>query len=186
MKTVKLSIEGTAPIAFSRHYEVPKFEKESAGAYEERTWRNRAHSDKEGQAVISAMMFKNMLGDVGEFLGEKIPGKGNKTYKKHFRSGVLVVDPAPLGIAVKDLASERLFVPSDGISGSGKRVWKNFPVVHQWKASFTVYVLDDTITSEVFERHVIEAGKFIGLGFFRPGRGGIKGRFQVTKFDWNK
>src|SRR5215475_8762304 len=123
MRTVKVTIKGVSPIAFSRHYEVAKLEKEQPSDYEERTWRNRAHTDKEGQVVISAMMFKNMLYDTAKFLGEKIPGKGSKTYTKHFESGILVVDHAPLGLSVNDLEYERLFVPSDGIRGSGKRVW---------------------------------------------------------------
>jgi hypothetical protein len=132
------------------------------------------------------MMFKNMLYDVAKFLGEKISGKGNKTWTKHFESGILVVDPAPLGINVDDISSEKLFVPSDGIRGSGKRVWKHFPVIHTWETEITIFILDNTITREIFERYFEEAGKFIGLGFFRPGRGGTKGRFSVSKFDWIK
>lgn len=186
MRTVQVKVKGVAPLGFSRHYEVPKLEKESPADYEERTWRNRLHVDKEGQVVIPPMMWKNMLRDVGAFLSEKISGKGNETFKKHFLSGLLVIDPSPLGVAAKDVSSERLFVPSNGISGGGKRVWKNFPVLHQWDAQFTVYILDQTITEKVFERHVIEAGKYIGIGFFRPARGGIKGRFEVVSFKWSK
>jgi hypothetical protein len=132
------------------------------------------------------MMFKNMLSDTAKFLGEKIPGKGSKTYTKHFESGILVIDPAALGIHVNELEHEKLFVPSDGIPGSGKRVWKYFPVVHNWEAEFTVFILDETITKSVFERYVEEAGKFIGIGFFRPARRGTKGRFSVVKTEWVK
>ena len=186
MRTVKITIKGVSPIAFSKHYEVPKLPKELPGDYEERTWRNRTHTDKEGQVMVTAMMLKNMLFDVAKFLGEKIPGKGSKTYTKHFESGILVVDAAPLGVSVKDIEHEKLFVPSDGIRGSGKRVWKYFPVIHNWEAVFTVFILDETITKDVFERYLQEAGKFIGLGFFRPARGGTKGRFTVAKIEWTK
>jgi hypothetical protein len=186
MRTVKVKIKGVSPIAFSKHYEVPRLEKESDKDYENRTWRNRAHIDKEGQMLIGPMMFKNMLFDVAKFLAEKIKGKGNQTWTKHFESGILVVDPAPLGINVDEVSDEYLFVPVNGMRGSGRRVWKHFPVIHNWEAEFTVFILDETITKEVFEHHVEEAGKFIGLGFFRPGRGGTKGRFSVSKFDWIK
>jgi hypothetical protein len=186
MRTVKVKIKGVSPIAFSKHYEVPRLEKESDEDYEDRTWRNRAHVDKEGQVVINPTMFKNMLYDVAKFLSETIKGKGKQTWTKHFESGILVVDPAPLGIKVTDISDEYLFVPSGGIRGSGRRVWKHFPVIHNWEAQFTVFILDDTITEPIFERYVHEAGKFIGLGFFRPGRGGTKGRFSVTKFEWIK
>jgi|SRR5215469_1951852 len=186
MRTIKITVEGVSALGFSKHYEVPKLEKESPADYEERTWRNRLHTDKEGQVIITAMMWKNMLRDVGQFLSEKIPSKNNATYTKHFKSGILVTEHSPLGIAANDVQFERLFVPSDGVTGSGKRVWKNFPILHQWKAEFVAYILDETITREVFERHVEQAGKFIGIGFFRPARGGVKGRFKVLKFEWIK
>jgi len=186
MRTVTVKVKGVSALGFSKHYELAKLEKESSADYEERTWRNRIHTDKEGQAVVSPMQWKNMLRDVGAFLSEQIPGKGKSTFKKHFLSGVLVVDPSPLGIAAKDVSCERLFVPSDGITGSGKRVWKNFPVIPVWAAEFTAFILDETITKEVFERHVEQAGKFIGIGFFRPARGGVKGRFEIASFKWSK
>ena len=44
--------------------------------------------------------------------------------------------------------------------------------------------MDDTVTPEVFERHFREAGRFIGVGRFRPEKGGLNGRFQATKFSW--
>lgn len=186
MRTVKVKIRGVSPVAFSKHYEVDKLEKESPADYEVRTWRNRAHTDKEGQVVITPMMLKNTLNDVAKFLAEKIPGKGNATYTKHFVSGILVVDHAPLGIAINDVQFEKIFVPYDGVAGSGKRVWKYFPVVHNWETEFTVYILDETITREVFERYIVEAGKFVGIGFFRPARRGTKGRFEVLKCEWVK
>lgn len=186
MKTVKVSVEGVSPIAFSKQYEVSKLEKESAADYEKRTWRNRVHVTKEGEVIITAMMWKNMLAEIGKHLGEKIPGKGNKTYTKYFESGILVGDPSPLGVHRDDVDGEWLFVPSDGVKGSGKRVWKCFPIIHNWTADALIYVLDETITKEIFERYMREAGKFIGVGFFRPGRGGDKGRFNVIKFEWVK
>jgi hypothetical protein len=186
MRQVKVKVRGLSPLGFSKHYEVPKLEKESPDAYELRTWRNRLHTDKEGQVVISAMHWKNMLRDVGKFLGEKVPGKKGGTFTKHFLSGILVVDPSPLGIAAADVPFERIFVPADGVTGSGKRVWKNFPVIHDWATEVVIYILDDTITQSVFERHMVQAGQFIGIGFFRPARGGNKGRFEVLEFKWNK
>jgi hypothetical protein len=136
--------------------------------------------------VISPMMIKNMIADVAKFLDEKIPGKGNGKWTKHFASGILVVDPAPLGIHADEVEFEKLFVPSNGQAGSGKRVWKYFPIIHNYTTFFTVYILDNTITKELFERYIREAGRFIGLGFFRPARRGTKGRFEVDRIEWLK
>jgi hypothetical protein len=47
-------------------------------------------------------------------------------------------------------------------------------------------IFDDTITKEVFERHLTEAGRFVGIGRFRPENGGIYGRFTAGPFSWSE
>ena len=47
------------------------------------------------------------------------------------------------------------------------------------------YVLDDTITNDVFERMLQEAGNFIGVGSFRPRQNGFAGRFKVKAVKWS-
>lgn len=186
MKLVKVYLESVSPLGFSRHYEVPHLEKESPADYEERTWRHRTHIDKEGQVIITPMMIKNCYRDVGKFKAQRIPGKGTSTYAKHFKSGILVEKPIPLGIQLEDINGERLFVPSDGVSGGGKRVTKIFPFVSQWNGVAEVYILDDTITQKVFEEHTHEMGRFTGIGFWRPANGGLWGRFKANDFVWEK
>ena len=48
------------------------------------------------------------------------------------------------------------------------------------------YILDDTITEDVFKEHLEEAGKFIGIGRFRPRNNGFYGRFAVDKIEWSE
>jgi hypothetical protein len=45
-------------------------------------------------------------------------------------------------------------------------------------------IMDDTITKEVFEEVFYAAGSGIGIGRFRPEKGGTNGRFRAVKFDW--
>jgi len=77
-----------------------------------------------------------------------------------------------------------LFVPADGKRGSGKRVEKCFPVIPEWQGDLAFYILDETITEDVFRYHLEQAGKFIGIGFFRPRNNGYFGRFEVVKMTW--
>lgn len=77
-------------------------------------------------------------------------------------------------------------MPSDGVAGGGKRVDKCFPVIPQWQGTVTFYVLDETITEDVFRYHLEQAGSFVGIGRFRPRRGGFYGRFRVTDLKWDK
>lgn len=185
MRTAIASLESMTAYSQSRHYDTPKLAKESSADYENRTWRERMHANAEGFVYIPPMAFKNCLSEVAKFLGKQIPGKGKSTYTKHFEAGVLVMDPLTLGVRKDDVHKETYFVPADGRRGSGKRVTKHFPVIPSWSGDVTFYVLDETITEDVFREHLDEAGKFIGIGRFRPRNNGFYGRFTVKKIRWS-
>jgi hypothetical protein len=185
MKTAVCSLKSAAPYSQSKRYVVPKLEKESHADYEARTWRERLHTTPDGNVFIPPMSFKNCLAEVAQFLSVKIPGKGKATWTKHFLAGVLVSEPLILPNKKDAVTGEWLYVPSDGKRGGGTRVDKCFPVIPSWKGDVTFYVLDETITQDVFREHLQEAGKFIGIGRFRPRNGGYYGRFEVLDVKWS-
>lgn len=185
MKTAVAKLKSASPYSQSKHYTTDKLEKEGAKDYESRTWRDRMHTDENGLVFIPPMSFKNCLSEAAKFLSVQIPGKGKSTYTKHFEAGVLVTDALKLGINASDVKGEWLFVPSDGVRGSGKRVDKCFPVIHEWSGDVTFYILDETITKDVFHEVLKQAGAFIGIGRFRPRNNGFYGRFTVESFKWN-
>ena len=182
MKTYTARLESVTPIAFGRFYtpEFPKEPKEDNSEYEKRTWMHRAHVDESGHCFIPPLAFKNCLSAIAKYLGEQIPGKGKSTYTKHFASGVLITDPLVLATKGDKLEGQWIHVPSDGMRGGSKRVLKCFPVVKKWSGDLTITVLDETITKDVLERHLIEAGNFIGVGSLRVQNNGIYGRFKVN------
>lgn len=185
MKTAIVTIKGVSPYSQSKHYTTDKLPKEIPRDYEARTWRDRLHALDDGSIFIPPMSFKNCLSEAAKFLSIQIPGKGKSTYTKHIEAGVLVTDPLVLGIKKDDVPGEWLFVPSDGIRGSGKRVDKCFPVIHQWGGDVTFYILDETVTEDVFKNILEQAGKFIGIGRFRPRNNGFYGRFTVESVKWS-
>lgn len=185
MKTAIATLESTSPYSQSRYVKVPKLDKESANDYEARTWRERIHSDSAGNVFIPPMAFKNCLSDAAKYLSVQIPGKGKATYTKHIEAGIIVVDPLVLPLKKDTVDGEWLFVPADGKRGSGKRVERCFPVVPQWSGDVTFLVMDETITREVFEYHLKQAGAFVGIGRFRPRNNGYYGRFTVKSLAWN-
>ena len=184
MKRCIASLRSVSPYSQGRNHTTEYLEKESHKDYEERTWRERMHATPEGEIFIPPMAFKNCISEIAKFLSEKIPGKGNATYTKHFEAGILVVDPLMLGIKKDDVPGEWLFVPSDGKRGGGKRVWKCFGIIHEWSGKVEFLIFDDTVTKDVFEYHLTQAGKVIGLGRFRVRNNGYYGRFDVEKFEW--
>lgn len=144
----------------------------------------RAHLGDHDTVIIPAMSFKNCIAAAAKYLGEQIPGKGKATYTKYFESGIIVPDDVDTGVKSAEIIKERRFVPADGKRGGAKRVWKNFPTILEWTADVVFIVLDDTITKDVFMRHLQQAGNFIGIGRFRPQNNGTYGRFSVESVKW--
>lgn len=179
------TLAGVAPYSQSRFHETPDLPKEGKDAKELRTWREKAHYDpKTGEMFIPPMSFKMAVDSASKYLSIQVPGKGKATYTKHFLSGVLVFEPVFLGVHKDEAKRDRVHANADGVRGSGKRVVRYFPRVDDWRVDVTFHIYDDTITEDVFETVLSEAGRFIGLGRFRPQSGGFYGRFLVEKVRW--
>ncbi len=182
MKNVTFKIVGAGSYSQSKVISTPKKDKETNDAHEERCWRDRMHRNNEGDVYIPPMAIRNCLASTAKFLGMQIPSKGKATYRKHFDAGLICVEPIQLlinggTIHFEDADMEKLFVPSDGITGGGKRVFKHFPLFTNWSGFVSLQIVDDTITESVFEEHLQQAGLFRGIGRFRPERNGFYGRF---------
>jgi len=188
-RKIKIDLEGLSPISFSRVITAAKLPREKSEAYEERCWRDRLHTDDDGNVTLPTMAAKHALSQVAQYLGEKVPGKGQATWTKHFLSGILPlntplirVDGNPVPVASVD--GEWLFVPSDGKPGGGTRVMKCFPRIREgWTATVELLVVDDLIDDDTMRRYLDAAGSYIGLGRFRPRRGGYYGRFRVLSYE---
>lgn len=186
MKTVRFTLVGTSPISFGKAVQSDKMTGESADDFEKRTWRERMHVDKDGEVFIPAMAIKNCLADCAKFLSESVPGKGKATYTKHFEAGTMSLENVGLGIKAASVEPERLFVPADGRKGGSKRVWRYFPYIPEgWTGTAEVLLLDPLLISkpEKVEEYAHHAGKFIGIGRWRPRNGGTNGRFLVEGFE---
>ncbi len=186
MITATATLKSVSPYGQSRYHGTEKLEKEGHNDYEKRTWRNRLHVNTDGHVFIPPMAFKNCLAEAAKFISQQIPGKGKATYTKHFEAGVLVTEPLVLPEKKDAVDGLELFVPADGRRGGSKRVMKTFPVIQQWAGEVTFSVFDETITEDVFRYHLEQAGKFIGIGFFRPRNNGYFGRFEVEAVEWVK
>lgn len=168
--------------------EFPKDRNETNQDFEERTWRERCHYDKSrgNECFIPPMAFKNCLTESAQYKSIQIPGKGKTTYTKFITAGVLCVSPSYLGVTKEEVECHRIFTPASGKRGDGKRVWRYYPIFHEWEIEMDFLILDSTITKEVFETFLADAGKFIGIGRFRPRNNGYFGRFEIKKLDWVK
>ncbi len=162
----------------------PKKPKETHDVAEERLWRNRMHTDAKGYVFIPPTAFENAIREAAKRLAISVPGKGKTLYSKYFEAGIQIPEGITLGILAKDVPGERLFVPSDGRAGGGKRVYKRFPRIESWEGNLTIYVHDDLIPEAVFRKVLESSGQLVGIGRFRPQSRGFYGRYTVDEFSW--
>lgn len=175
-----------SPYQQGRQHDSPKLPGENPNDYEERTWSERAHYGPDGHLYIPPTCFTKSVQEAARRMGEKIRGKGNKTWKSHFEAGILVLTPLVLPVTLDNVERVGLFVPADGTPGGGSRVKRYFPTVREWDGSVTFTMLDPEITTDIFERTVTYAGMFVGIGVFRPEKRGYNGRFSVEGITWNE
>jgi hypothetical protein len=193
MNIATVKIAGVAPYSQSRYHGLPKEPKETHEDYENRTWKEKGHWDaKSGHLFIPPMAIKQALDAAVKRTGKQIPGKGKATYTKHFLGGVMVFDPVFIEderghpYTRENITQWSGMMSSTGEKGKagGKVVLRHFPDAPTWNATVTFHVMDETVTKDVFTEMLEEAGKFIGLGRFRPQNGGFYGRFAVESVDW--
>ena len=55
-------------------------------------------------------------------------------------------------------------------------------IFKDWELSFEILIGDDQIPIEVIKLALDHAGQYVGIGDFRPGKGGKFGKFIVTEF----
>lgn len=189
MRKATARLVGMSDLMFGTHVSIPKRDDETHDQYEERTWEHKVRVDGDGVVYIQPFALKNAFESAAKWLSMSIPGEGKKTFTKRFASGVLVAERMPLAdakgkpITIADVEPMRIFAPSDGQRGSGRRVFRVFPTVHDWQTACEIIVFDNKITAAVLEKHLVAAGKFIGFGSMRVENGGINGRFAVDDLE---
>ena len=185
MKKAVVTLETTATLTFSQdisHH--PKNPGEKPDEFDQRLFRKKAY-DRTGTVYLKASAIMNSIIDGAKQLKERIQGKGMATVGGLFeRGGILVEDDISLGVRVADLIETPVFVNADG-RGSGKRVVRRFPEIEKGvRFTVPVFVLNDEITREQFEKAVRSAGMFIGVGQHFPQNRGTHGRFKLVDLKW--
>jgi hypothetical protein len=190
MKICRVWIENIpgSPYSQAAQHEEPKHDRESHDDYDVRTWRSKCTVNDKGQVCVPAMAFKQCIDHAAQKLGEKVPGRRGATYKSFFTSGFICDADVPIAngkaLTPADAAMVTINANADGVRGSGKRVKRRFPSFSQWHGVATFTIVDDIITTDIFEHTVRSSGLIVGIGRYRPGNGGSNGRFRVTKFEW--
>lgn len=184
MKKVKVSIKGTSPLLQHRYefrLDCDERSKKKTGRkdYTEE-WKAALYTDPKLGVVQPAVHIESaMIKAAGDF---QIPGKGKKTYRDLFKSAVFVspeLVPHGLKGAPDELLKKgKLRVDRRLVRIKGAGVERLRPRLDEWSLSFTVEIHDDQLHPDVVRDVLIHAGRFVGIGDFRPRHG----RFDVIEF----
>ena len=99
--------------------------------------------------------------------------KGQKTYKDLFKAAVFV---EPLMVPHKD---EGWVIDKQYVVIGKARILRCRPRFDSWALDFTVRILDDRVQPLIVQQVLETAGKYYGIGDYRP-RFGL---FEVTEFE---
>lgn len=186
MKKAVIKLRSTTAATFGKFHQEPKKEKEIPQDYEERTWKEKAHYTDDDYVKIPGVMIANCIRESAKFMSLQIPGKGKATYTKHFDAGIIPGNDIITKIKKEQVKGVAVHVPSDGRPGGSTRVMKYFPKIENWEGEVTIYIGDDIITKEVFEKVIRNAGSLIGIGTWRPRNRGMNGRFELVDLKWSE
>lgn len=184
MITATVKLTSASPYSQSKFIDMKKTKDQTHDEFELENWRQRMHIDSDGKVFIPPMAFKNCIAEAAKYKSIQIPGKGKSTYTKHFEAGIMCCEPLTLPINGADVVYEPLFLPSDGRRGGTTRVKKYMPLIPKWEGVVTFLLLDELIKKDIFLSHLQDAGRFIGIGRFRPRNNGYYGRFSVEMLSW--
>lgn len=192
MHKATFQLTGVSDLMFGRHVPEGKLDNETDDQREHRVWPKKVPVDGNGQCYFNPFAVTNGLVSAARWLKRKVPGERGATYTKRFQSGVnpnsklMLFDSNGDPLTIDSVEPITLFVPSNGQHGSGSRVPRIFPTLHQWVMQGDVLVFDGKITEKQLRDHLEAMGRFIGFGAMRAENGGINGRFLIEKLEWAK
>lgn len=107
----------------------------------------------------------------------QITGQGKLTYKNLMGSGVVTISPANIPHVHQEFKIDRRPVVIQS-----SRIVRSRPIFDPWALEFTLEFDEEEVPKDVLKQIFDYAGRFVGIGDFRPSCGGPFGRFMVTRF----
>lgn len=186
MRVATIQIKGLTPYSPSKAFSSEKRDKESAEDFDKRCWREHAHVDANGNVVIPSVAIGKAVVDTASFLGKggELQKKGSAKWTENFIRGIAVAKSMAIGHKADAMKEpELVYCHADGNPRSGKRVWRRFPMFHEWASTMVIHILDDSIPEHIFQKVIESCGLFNGFGRYSPRVGGHLGRFTVESIE---
>lgn len=185
MKIYKVEIKGTTPYMQHRmdDKKLEDWEKERGKIIErdniakEDLIRAEFHCYRNnGEYFLPAEHIRGALINAGAFVKAKV-GNSRKSMK-NIVAAMFFVKPLEIKMPDFDEIDKRSAV-NRNIKG---RVIVIRPKWNNWRAKFNLMIDNDTITDGTIKSILEYAGKYVGIGSFRPTNNGMFGRFEIEEF----
>lgn len=180
MKEIQVRIKGMSPLIQHR-FVVDGADSPSKKRTGVPNWKDEGelalYRSPEGEIYQPASHLERSLQEAGKTI--KIQGKRGATYGKFIGSAVEVYPEAIPHIIDKYEIDARPVVVQRA------RIIRYRPIFNEWELAFTIRINDDQLPVEVIKQALDHAGLYVGIGDYRPQKGGKYGKFMVTEFKEN-
>lgn len=182
----RIVLQSMSPYSQSRNLDdIPAKKGEAPDAYDKRVWMERLHCDGGNRVLIPESALLQAVVAGAKYSKKQIKGQGKATWTAKFQSGLMLPNgDVPTDQTREDVTHYDCYANADGVRGSGRRVWRRYPMLTGWTAEAEFYVLDPIIVEDVFTEILALTGLFIGIGRWRPEKGGQNGRFKIRSVEW--
>jgi hypothetical protein len=178
MKKYKVEITGITPLLQNKPEEYgfdEQWVQKKASTDWEAEGLKKLYVDAEGTIYQPATHIDRALIEAGKKI--KVKGQGKATYSKLFGS-MVAVEEFEIVHKKQDYTIHKSLVVIPSTKG---RVMRYRPMFKEWVLEFHIE-FEDEIPSDVVKEALEIAGKYVGIGDWRPEKKGKFGKFQVTKF----
>jgi len=179
MKTYKVTITGISPLLMNRPSaligDISK-EKTQKDETPEEHASKKLYLTKDGKLYQPETHIKGSLVEAGK--DQKVVGKGKSTYSKIVGYAVEV---NPFEIVHKKQSWKPYSVLAVNPSTRGRNLLHR-PMLKDWELDFEVTFDEEQIPASILKECFERAGKFVGIGDWRPAKKGRFGKFQVTSW----
>ena len=178
MKKYKVEITGITPLLHNKPaeygFDTQWVEKKSSNEYEKEALQ-KLYVDTKGVIYQPSTHIERALIEAGKKI--KMKGSGKANYSKPFGS-MVAIEEFEIPHIHKEYEIHKTLVVIPSTKG---RVMRYRPMFKKWKLVFNI-TFEDEIPVDALKEALEIAGKYVGIGDWRPEKKGKFGKFQVTEW----
>lgn len=177
MKKYEVEIKGTSALLMNRfaNSQIDSKSKKRTGSLKDANIEDKLYLD-DNKPYIPSVYFRNSLIEAGKQF--KITGKGKSNFSKLIGATVDIF-PAIITLQGDEYNVFRISAVNPMTKG---RMMVSRPKFDNWGCKFEVILNDEGVDGITIKEILEHAGKYVGVGDWRPEKKGMFGKFTVISF----